>query len=141
MEMPDGIMMFAPTKIGPMATTKLYSWPAKFRMALDLVIPVKEKWPEGETAQQHDESVESLVVRRMGRESLERLAEPLVGGVNGTARSYAASSPSARRSRRCAGSIPPSRAPSRGRSSALSSTGCSTSPISSWARSWAAIVV
>ena len=83
-EMPDGIMMFAPTKIGPMATTKLYSWPAKFRMALDLVIPVKEKWPEGETAQQHDESVESLVVRRMGRESLERLAEPLVGGVNGS---------------------------------------------------------
>ena len=83
-EMPDGIMMFAPTKIGPMATTKLYSWPAKFRMALDLVIPVKEKWAEGETAQQHDESVESLVVRRMGRESLERLAEPLVGGVNGS---------------------------------------------------------
>ena len=35
-EMPDGIMMFAPTKMVPMATTKLYSWPAKFRMALDL---------------------------------------------------------------------------------------------------------
>jgi oxygen-dependent protoporphyrinogen oxidase len=83
-EMPDGIMMFAPTKIVPMATTKLYSWPAKFRMALDLVLPVREKWAEGETAQQHDESVESFVVRRMGRESLDRLAEPLVGGVNGS---------------------------------------------------------
>jgi protoporphyrinogen/coproporphyrinogen III oxidase len=83
-EMPDGIMMFAPTKIAPMATTKLYSWPAKFRMALDLVIPVHEKWAPGETAQQHDESVESFVLRRMGRESLERLAEPLVGGVNGS---------------------------------------------------------
>ena len=55
MEMPDGIMMFAPTKIMPMATTKLYSWPAKFRMALDLVIPTQGRWPEGETAQQHDE--------------------------------------------------------------------------------------
>jgi protoporphyrinogen/coproporphyrinogen III oxidase len=83
-EMPDGIMMFAPTKIVPMATTSLYSWPAKIRMALDLVIPRKEKWPEGDTAQQHDESVESFVVRRMGRECLDRLAEPLVGGVNGS---------------------------------------------------------
>jgi oxygen-dependent protoporphyrinogen oxidase len=83
-EMPDGIMMFAPTKMVPMATTRLYSWPAKFRMALDLVLPRKEKWAEGETAQQHDESLESFVVRRMGRECLDRLAEPLVGGVNGS---------------------------------------------------------
>jgi len=79
-EMPDGIMMFAPTKILPMATTKLYSWPAKFRMALDLVIP-KRKVTPGERI---DESLESFVVRRMGRECLDRLAEPLVGGVNGS---------------------------------------------------------
>ncbi len=79
-EMPDGIMMFAPTKIVPMATTSLYSWPAKFRMALDLVIP-KKRIAEGED---NDESVESFVVRRMGRECLDRLAEPLVGGVNGS---------------------------------------------------------
>ncbi len=83
-EMPDGIMMFAPTKIVPMATTTLYSWPAKLRMALDLVIPRKLRWAPGETAQDHDESVESLVVRRMGRECLDRLAEPLIGGVNGS---------------------------------------------------------
>jgi len=79
-EMPDGIMMFAPTKIIPMATTTLYSWPAKFRMALDLVLP-RKKVAEGE---RNDESLESFVVRRLGRESLERLAEPLVGGVNGS---------------------------------------------------------
>lgn len=83
-EMPDGIMMFAPTKLVPMATTSLYSWPAKFRMALDLVIPRKTRWAEGDGAQQHDESLESFVVRRMGRECLDRLAEPLVGGVNGS---------------------------------------------------------
>ena len=83
-EMPDGIMMFAPTKILPMATTRLYSWPAKVRMALDLVIPRKVRWADGDTAQQHDESLESFVVRRMGRECLDRLAEPLVGGVNGS---------------------------------------------------------
>ncbi len=77
-EMPDGIMMFAPTKMVPMATTRLYSWPAKFRMALDLVIP-RKKVAEGEL---NDETLESFVVRRMGRECLDRLAEPLVGGVH-----------------------------------------------------------
>ena len=81
-EMPDGIMMFAPTKLVPLATTSLYSWPAKFRMALDLVIPRKVRWAEAETAQDHDETLEHFVVRRMGRESLDRLAEPLVGGVH-----------------------------------------------------------
>ncbi|MDA3937449.1 MAG: protoporphyrinogen oxidase [Actinomycetota bacterium] len=79
-ELPDGIMMFAPTKIVPMVTTSLYSWPAKFRMAMDLVIPRKEIVP-GEL---NDESLEDFVVRRMGRECLDRLAEPLVGGVNGS---------------------------------------------------------
>jgi oxygen-dependent protoporphyrinogen oxidase len=83
-EMPDGIMMFAPTKLVPMATTSLYSWPAKLRMALDLVIPRKTRWAEGETAQEHDETLQSFVVRRMGRECLDRLAEPLIGGVNGS---------------------------------------------------------
>ncbi len=81
-EMPDGIMMFAPTKLVPMVTTRLYSWPAKFRMALDLFKPAKVKWAEGETAQDHDETLEDFVVRRMGRECLDRLAEPLVGGVH-----------------------------------------------------------
>ena len=82
-EMPDGMMMFAPTKLLPLATSTLYSWPAKFRMALDFVIPRKQRWAEGETAQQHDETLESLVVRRLGRECLDRLAEPLAAGVNG----------------------------------------------------------
>ena len=81
-ELPDGIMMFAPTKLVPLATTPLYSWPAKFRMALDWFLPRKVRWAEGETAQDHDETLESFVVRRMGRESLDRLAEPLVGGVH-----------------------------------------------------------
>jgi oxygen-dependent protoporphyrinogen oxidase len=82
-EMPDGMMMFAPTKLMPLATSKLYSWPAKVRMALDVVIPRNVRWTEGETAQQHDETLESLVVRRLGRECLDRLAEPLAAGVNG----------------------------------------------------------
>lgn len=77
-EMPDGVMMFAPTKFVPFATTGLFSWPGKFRMAMDLFIPRKEV-PEDEL---NDETLEDFVVRRMGRECLDRLAEPLVGGVH-----------------------------------------------------------
>jgi oxygen-dependent protoporphyrinogen oxidase len=45
---------------------------------LDLFIPPKKILP-GEF---NDETLESFVVRRMGRECLDRLAEPLVGGVH-----------------------------------------------------------
>ncbi len=77
-EMPDGIFMFAPTKFLPFATTGLFSWPGKIRMAMDLFISPKKVMP-GEF---NDETLESFVVRRMGRECLNRLAEPLVGGVH-----------------------------------------------------------
>ncbi len=77
-QMPDGVMMFAPTKFVPFATTGLFSWPGKIRMAMDLCIPRKKVAP-GELS---DETLESFVVRRMGRECLDRLAEPLVGGVH-----------------------------------------------------------
>jgi oxygen-dependent protoporphyrinogen oxidase len=76
--MPDGIFMFAPTKFLPFATTGLFSWPGKIRMAMDLFIPPKKVAP-GEL---NDETLESFVTRRMGRECLNRLAEPLVGGVH-----------------------------------------------------------
>ena len=76
--MPDGIFMFAPTKFLPFATTGLFSWTGKIRMAMDLFIPPKRVMP-GEL---NDETLESFVVRRMGRECLDRLAEPLVGGVH-----------------------------------------------------------
>jgi oxygen-dependent protoporphyrinogen oxidase len=81
-EMPDGVMMFAPTKFVPFATTGLFSWPGKIRAGMDLFIPRKERWPEGDTAAQHDETLESFVLRRMGRDILDGIAEPLVGGVH-----------------------------------------------------------
>lgn len=81
-EMPDGIMMFAPTKFVPFATTGLFSWPGKLRMGMDLFVPRRERWAEGDTPGMHDETLESFIVRRMGRECLDRLAEPLVGGVH-----------------------------------------------------------
>ena len=77
-QMPDGVMMFAPTKFVPFATTGLFSWQGKIRMAMDLFILPKKVLP-GEL---NDETLENFVVRRMGQECLDRLAEPLVGGVH-----------------------------------------------------------
>lgn len=76
--LPDGIMQFAPTKFVPFATTGLFSWPGKIRAGMDLFIP-KKVVAEGEL---NDETLEHFITRRMGREILERLAEPLVGGVH-----------------------------------------------------------
>ncbi|MBS3919613.1 MAG: protoporphyrinogen oxidase [Deltaproteobacteria bacterium] len=77
-QMPDGVMMFAPTKFVPFATTGLFSWPGKIRMGMEFFIPPKKVVP-GEL---NEETLESFVVRRMGRECLDRLAEPLVGGIH-----------------------------------------------------------
>ena len=58
-----------------MAGSSLISTSGKLRMALDLVLP--------RGAAGADESLESFVVRRLGREVFDRLAQPLVGGIYG----------------------------------------------------------
>ena len=71
--LPDGFLLLAPTQLWPLVTTRLFTWPGKARMALDLVLP---RGP-----QRNDESLGSFVTRRLGREALERVAQPLVGGI------------------------------------------------------------
>lgn len=70
--LPDGFLLMAPTRLWPLVTTPLFSWPGKLRMALDLVLP------RGRGA---DESLSAFVTRRLGREALTRVAQPLVGGI------------------------------------------------------------
>src|SRR5439155_16310840 len=67
--LPDGFQLLAPTKLGPFITSGLFSWPGKLRMALDLVLP---------RGVSDDESLGAFVRRRLGREALERVAQPLV---------------------------------------------------------------
>lgn len=71
--LPDGFQLLAPTRLVPFATSSLFSWPGKLRMALDLVLP---RGTPGD-----DESLGSFVRRRLGREALERVAQPLVAGI------------------------------------------------------------
>ena len=71
--LPDGFLLLAPTRLWPLVFSRLFSWPGKLRMALDLVLP---RGP-----QRSDESLGAFVTRRLGREALERVAQPLVGGI------------------------------------------------------------
>lgn len=74
LELPEGLMSLVPTKIIPFALSPLISWPGKFRMAMDLFIPPKKD--------DSDETLASFVRRRLGQEALDKIAEPLIGGVH-----------------------------------------------------------
>lgn len=71
--LPEGFFLLAPTRLWPFIQTPLFSWSGKLRMACELILP---RGPA-----QEDESLGSFVRRRFGREALERVAQPLVGGI------------------------------------------------------------
>ncbi|MBI2818061.1 MAG: protoporphyrinogen oxidase [Acidobacteria bacterium] len=74
-ELPDGLFFMLPTKVGPILTSDLFSFSGKLRLALSpLFSPPIEK---------DDVSVAQFVSKRLGREALERLAEPLLSAVYG----------------------------------------------------------
>lgn len=73
---PDGLMFMVPTKISPMITTRLFSWPAKLRMAA-------EYFHKPGAEAKEDETVAELVERHFGPEMVDRLADPLLAGVYG----------------------------------------------------------
>jgi oxygen-dependent protoporphyrinogen oxidase len=76
---PEGFQLLAPTRIWPFITTDIFSLAGKLRMSADLLLPRKSA--NGNTAEPEDESLASFVRRRLGREALERMAQPMVGGI------------------------------------------------------------
>lgn len=72
--LPDGMLLGVPTGVGPIARSGLLSPLGMARAALDVVLP---RAPLG-----GDVSVGELVRRRLGAEVLERLVDPLIGGIN-----------------------------------------------------------
>ncbi|HEY3768380.1 MAG TPA: protoporphyrinogen oxidase [Candidatus Angelobacter sp.] len=72
---PQGLEFMVPTRVWPMATTPLFSFSTKLRMAAELFSapPKHEK----------DESVGDFVRRHFGQEMVDRVAEPLLSGVYG----------------------------------------------------------
>jgi len=71
--LPEGFFLLAPTRMGPFVRTPIFSWRGKLRMAGELFIP------RGHL--NDDESLGAFVRRRFGREALERIAQPLIGGI------------------------------------------------------------
>ena len=72
-ELPEGLVVIVPTKLGPFLKSGLISWPGIARMALDLALPGRRS--DG------DESLASFFSRRLGREAFERVVEPLMAGI------------------------------------------------------------
>ncbi len=71
--LPEGFLLMAPTRIFPFMTTPLFSLGGKLRMAAEYFTP--------SSAAKEDESLASFVTRRFGREALDRVVQPLIGGI------------------------------------------------------------
>ena len=73
--MPDGMGLVLPTRMAPFVTTRLFSWPQKMRAGLDVVLPRRLNGA--------DVSIGSFLRARLGPAMVERLADPLLGGIYG----------------------------------------------------------
>jgi len=78
MLVPDGFQLMTPAQVWPILTSSIFSWWGKFRMGCEYFIPAKRTPMPGSP---EDESLASFVRRRFGQETLERLVQPLVGGI------------------------------------------------------------
>ncbi len=76
---PEGFQLLAPSRIWPFITTDIFSLAGKLRMSADLLLPRKST--NGNRNDPEDESLASFVRRRLGLEALERMAQPMVGGI------------------------------------------------------------
>lgn len=73
---PEGFQLIAPSRFWPFVQSDIFSWRGKARIGLDLLLPTRA----GANGRD-DESLASFVRRRLGREALERMAQPMVGGI------------------------------------------------------------
>ncbi len=71
--MPQGFYMIAPTHPKALSDCSLLSFLGKLRVRFERFIPPR--------ASDADESVASFVRRRFGREVLDRIAQPMIGGI------------------------------------------------------------
>ena len=71
--LPEGFQMLAPSQLGPFFSSSLLSLSGKLRMAMDLLIPKK--------SDHGDESLAAFVRRRFCQEALDRIAQPMAGGL------------------------------------------------------------
>src|SRR6266550_5480607 len=103
---PEGFHLLAPSRFWPFVKSDIFSWAGKARMALDLLLPRRtlalnaggqrgepplNSKPDNDVISSAiddatanaiaDETLGQFVRRRLGREALERMAQPMVGGI------------------------------------------------------------
>jgi oxygen-dependent protoporphyrinogen oxidase len=70
---PEGFYLMAPDSLKALRRSSLLSWRGRARMAADVKIAARKS--------DADESLATFVRRRLGRECLERLAQPMIAGI------------------------------------------------------------
>jgi oxygen-dependent protoporphyrinogen oxidase len=73
--LPEGMALGIPARLAPLVRTRLFTWPGKLRMALEVTKPARRDGA--------DESIASFFRRRLGDEALERIGDPLLAGIHG----------------------------------------------------------
>jgi oxygen-dependent protoporphyrinogen oxidase len=72
--LPPGLAAGAPSDLRAFLGSRLFSWPGKIRMGLECVVP--RKGPD------QDESIADFFRRRLGREALALVGDPLLAGIH-----------------------------------------------------------
>lgn len=72
--LPDGLLLVVPTNFRSFLSSSLISPWGKIRMGLEIILPPRRD--------PTDESVAAFVRRRLGNEALDKIAEPLMGGIH-----------------------------------------------------------
>lgn len=70
---PEGFQLLTPASIRSFLFSPLFSLRGKLRMGCELFVPPRRE--------ESDESLASFVTRRFGEEALDRLVQPMVGGI------------------------------------------------------------
>lgn len=70
---PEGFQLLSPSALWPVLTSPVLSWRGKLRLSCEVFVPRRKD--------ASDESLADFVRRRFGREALDRLVQPLVGGI------------------------------------------------------------
>jgi oxygen-dependent protoporphyrinogen oxidase len=70
---PAGFSLMAPSRLMPVMRSPIFTPAGKLRIALEPFVPARRT--------SSDESLAAFVMRRLGREALERLVQPLAAGI------------------------------------------------------------
>lgn len=69
---PKGFYLTAPLRVAPFLASPLFSWRGKIRMLFEPFVPRLDT---------QEETIAQFVIRRYGREALERAAQPMLAGI------------------------------------------------------------